>query len=37
MNCVAMTNGVGPPSALHRLKSGLEESFLSLVNGGEHE
>ena len=24
-------------SALHRLKSGLEESFLSLVNGGEHE
>ena len=22
-------------SALHRLKSGLEESFLSLVNGGE--
>ena len=24
-------------SALHRLKSGLEESFLSLVSGGEHE
>ena len=24
-------------SALHRLESGLEESFLSLVNGGEHE
>ena len=24
-------------SALHRLKSGLEESFLSLVNGCEHE
>ncbi len=24
-------------SALHRLKSGLEDSFLSLVNGGEHE